>query len=35
LQVDSGEQLGPLTHDDADALLDELRTQGVPSRYDR
>ena len=35
LQVDSGEQLGPLTHGDADALLDELRTQDVPSRYDR
>jgi NADH-quinone oxidoreductase subunit E len=35
LQVDSGDQLGPLTHDDADALLDVLRTQDVPSRYDR
>lgn len=35
LQVDSGQQLGPLTHDDADAILDELRAEGVPSRYDR
>jgi NADH-quinone oxidoreductase subunit E len=35
LQIDSGEQLGPLTHDDIDALLDELRTRDVPSRYDR
>jgi len=35
LQIDSGDQLGPLTHDDADALLDELRTRDVPSRYDR
>ena len=35
LQVDSGQQLGPLTHADADAILDELRAEGAPSRYDR
>lgn len=35
LQVDSGQQLGPLTHADADAILDELRAESAPSRYDR
>ncbi len=35
LQVDAGDQLGPLTHADADALLDQLRAEGAPDRYDR
>ena len=35
LQVDSDDQQGPLTHDDADAILGALRADGAPTRYDR
>jgi NADH-quinone oxidoreductase subunit E len=35
LQVDSGDQQGPLTHDDADAIIGALRADGAPTRYDR
>ena len=35
LQVDSDDQQGPLTHDDADAIIGALRADGAPTRYDR
>lgn len=35
LQVDSGEQLGPLELADATCLIDDLRVEPAPARYDR
>ncbi len=35
LQVDSGDQMGPLTHKAADEMLEQLRADGAPTRYDR
>jgi NADH-quinone oxidoreductase subunit E len=35
LQVDAGEQLGPVTHEAADALIDELREAPAPDRIVR
>lgn len=35
MQVDAGEQMGPLTCQDADRILDELRAEGPPARYER
>jgi NADH-quinone oxidoreductase subunit E len=33
LQVDAGEQMGPLSHEEADALLEELRRGPAPSEF--
>lgn len=35
LQVDAGEQMGPLTCDDADQIIDDLRAEGPPAHYER
>ena len=35
LQVDSGEQLGPLEAEDATCLIDDLRQEPAPTRYER
>jgi len=35
LQVDAGEQLGPVTHEAADALIEELRLAPAPERIVR
>lgn len=35
LQVDSGNQLGPLEPADATCLIDDLRAEGAPARYER
>ena len=35
LQVDSGVQLGPLEPADATCLIDDLRAEPAPTRYDR
>lgn len=35
LQVDAGEQLGPLELPDATCLIDDLRAEGAPARYER
>lgn len=35
LQVDAGEQMGPLTCEDADRILDDLRAEGPPAHYER
>ena len=35
LQVDAGQQLGPLEPADATCLVDDLREQDAPARYDR
>ena len=35
LQIDSGEQIGPLEPADATCLVDDLREQPAPARYER
>jgi NADH:ubiquinone oxidoreductase subunit E len=35
LQVDAGQQIGPLEPADATCLVDDLREAAAPARYDR